>query len=111
VAVFFALLLFFSGIYSSFYNSHAMPTFLKVFIALYPFYPIRFLQHFRLALKWQIPKGEDPTNSVIGAGFGSVAGSVGGKVVDALSPVTNHDAPIPFPVVAAAVTPAIIAST
>jgi len=35
-------------------------------------------------------KGEDPTNSVIGAGFGSVAGSVGGKVVDALSPVTNQ---------------------
>ncbi|MDW8847092.1 adhesin [Erwinia sp. MMLR14_017] len=26
-------------------------------------------------------KGEDPTNSVIGAGFGSVAGSVGGKVL------------------------------
>ncbi|WP_368926921.1 hemagglutinin repeat-containing protein [Serratia marcescens] len=26
-------------------------------------------------------KGEDPTNSVIGAGFGSVTGSVGGKVI------------------------------
>lgn len=26
-------------------------------------------------------KGEDPTNSVIGAGFGSVAGSVSGKVI------------------------------
>ncbi|MFP1909055.1 VENN motif pre-toxin domain-containing protein [Lonsdalea quercina] len=35
-------------------------------------------------------KGEDPTNSVIGAGVGSVAGSVGGKVVDALSPVTDQ---------------------
>lgn len=35
-------------------------------------------------------KGEDPTNNVIGAGFGSVAGSVGGKVVDVLSPVANQ---------------------
>ena len=26
-------------------------------------------------------KGEDPTNSIIGAGFGSVAGSVGGKAI------------------------------
>ena len=34
-------------------------------------------------------KGEDPTNSVISTGFGSVAGSLGGKVVDSLSPVTN----------------------
>lgn len=35
-------------------------------------------------------KGEDPTNSAIAAGFGSVAGGVGGKVVDTLSPVTNQ---------------------
>lgn len=35
-------------------------------------------------------KGEDATNSVIGAGVGSVAGSAGGKVVDALSPVTDQ---------------------
>lgn len=35
-------------------------------------------------------KGEDPTNSVIGAGFGSVTGSVGGKVVDTLSPVADQ---------------------
>ncbi|MEH0876059.1 hemagglutinin repeat-containing protein [Pectobacterium cacticida] len=35
-------------------------------------------------------KGEDPTNSVIGAGLGSVAGSAGGKVVDVLSPVTDQ---------------------
>ena len=35
-------------------------------------------------------KGEDPTNSVISTGFGSVAGSLGGKVVDSLSPVTDQ---------------------
>lgn len=35
-------------------------------------------------------KGEDPTNSVISTGFGSAAGSLGGKVVDSLSPVTDQ---------------------
>ncbi|MFG1172492.1 VENN motif pre-toxin domain-containing protein [Erwiniaceae bacterium CAU 1747] len=35
-------------------------------------------------------KGEDPTNSVIGAGLGSVAGSIGGKAVDVLSPISNQ---------------------
>ena len=35
-------------------------------------------------------KGEDPTNSVISTGFGSVAGSLGGKVVDSLSPVADQ---------------------
>ncbi|RAY85181.1 Contact-dependent inhibition of growth factor CdiA [Enterobacter cloacae] len=35
-------------------------------------------------------KGEDPTNSVISTGFGSLAGSLGGKVVDSLSPVADQ---------------------
>ncbi|MDA8517107.1 VENN motif pre-toxin domain-containing protein [Citrobacter sp. Igbk 16] len=35
-------------------------------------------------------KGEDPTNSVISTGFGSAAGSLGGKYVDSLSPVTDQ---------------------
>ncbi|PSR44735.1 adhesin [Kluyvera genomosp. 2] len=35
-------------------------------------------------------KGEEPTNSVRSNGFGSVVGSLGGKVVDSLSPVTDQ---------------------
>ncbi len=35
-------------------------------------------------------KGEDSANSVISNGFGSLAGSLGGKVVDSLSPVTDQ---------------------
>ena len=35
-------------------------------------------------------KGEDPTNSVISTCLGSAAGSLGGKVVDSLSPVTDQ---------------------
>ncbi|WP_392414799.1 hemagglutinin repeat-containing protein [Edwardsiella piscicida] len=35
-------------------------------------------------------KGEDPTNAVIGAGIGSVGGSIGGKTVDSLSTITNQ---------------------
>ncbi|ACR70460.2 hypothetical protein AAGU66_14455 [Edwardsiella ictaluri] len=37
-------------------------------------------------------KGEDPTNAVIGAGIGSVVGSIGGKAIDLLPPVKNKTA-------------------
>lgn len=38
-------------------------------------------------------KGEDPTNAMIGAGFGSAAGAAGGKVVaDKLKPIISNGA-------------------